>query len=303
MMLLVLAAAAVFLAPIPGVELPAAWRQALVPSGESRQRPPAGSGPVKMKVSGAKTDTPTPAPAAGRPSGVVPAADRTTAPAAAGSDPPADLAGRAPERAGAAAKRDGGDPPERSGTKDSGMRADTGSAPAEPLAAAGAEDAAAQPPEFLGTVILGERETLWRLVEKVYGVFEKDYLKSVLAANPRIRDPNHVEIGRGIRLPAIPAAVEPPGRKGWWIRLEQKSGLNDAIEALRRHPKEMPPVRILSYWHPAKGMVFSMILQERFTDEAAARYEIERLAAASGVTGELVSGWPPETVFYADPWG
>lgn len=159
-----------------------------------------------------------------------------------------------------------------------------------------------KPPEFLGTVVLQNRETLWRLVEKVYGVFEEDYLQSIRRANPQIRNPKRVEVGVGIRVPAIPAEVEPPQSRTWWIRLEQKAGLNEAIDVLRSHPEELPPIRVLPHWDPEEGLAFSILLRERFTDSSAAELELERLETSSRVKAELVTDWRPDTLFYADPY-
>ena len=160
---------------------------------------------------------------------------------------------------------------------------------------------AASPPEYLGTVVLQDRETLWRLVQKVYGVFEPDYLAAILEANPQISEPNRLEVGTGVRVPAIPVKPRPSARQNWWLRLGEQTSLSEAVEAIRRHPKTMPPARIVPHWHPVHGLSFSILLQEAFQDEAAAEYEQKRLAISSNADAELLPGWEDGTVFYADP--
>ncbi len=196
-------------------------------------------------------------------------------------------------------------PAVRPAGKETGSSAETDAtetAALEAVEKTAAPEGETKPPEFLGTVVLQRRETLWRLVEKVYGVFEEDYLESIRRANPQIRNPKRVEVGVGIRVPAIAAEVQPPRSRIWWIRLGQKTGLNEAIDVLRGHPEDMPPIRVLPHWHPSEGLAFSVLLRERFTDRAAAGLELDRLKTASGVEAELVSDWKPDTVFYADPY-
>ena len=156
-------------------------------------------------------------------------------------------------------------------------------------------------PEFLGTVVLQDRETLWRLVEKVYGVYKPSHLESIRKANPRIRNPKKMEVGSAVKVPAIPAKVDPSPGQTWWIRLGEKDLLEEAIDAYRRHPDAMPPIRIVPHWHPVEGLGFSILLRQTFTDKASAEYERERLSLSSEVDAELLSGWPEGTVFYANP--
>jgi hypothetical protein len=173
-----------------------------------------------------------------------------------------------------------------------------------PAAASGvaSKAAPAEPPAYLGIVVLQSRETLWRLVGKVYGEYDPSHLESILKANPQIHNPKKVEVGSAVRIPAIPARVESAPGSSWWIRLGEKALLEEAIDAYRHHPEAMPPIRIVPHWHPSTGLNFSILLKERFTDEEAARLEIERLKTASGIDAALVSEWAPETVFYADPY-
>ncbi|MGD8366427.1 MAG: AAA family ATPase [Desulfobacterales bacterium] len=202
------------------------------------------------------------------------------------------------------------DPANLEGTKavDTPARQEPSLAPA--AAAASPEvvqrdDTAAQngsPPEFLGSVVLRNRETLWRLVEKVYGVFEPSYLQSVLEANPDIGSPKRVEAGAAIRVPAIPAKVAPDAGSTWWVRLGEKTSLEDAVDALRRHPRAMPPIRIVPHWHPDQGLGFSVLLRENFAEKETAEYERQRLQLSSGTEAEVFDGWPAGTVFYANPY-
>ncbi len=198
-------------------------------------------------------------------------------------------------------------PPEKRRNGSAPLKTKSGSlaGPAPPIADFRHDDTAGTAggqPEFLGTVVLRNRETLWRLVEKVYGEFEPSYLASVLEANPDIGSPKRVEVGSAVRVPAIPAKVASPSGTTWWVRLGEKTSLEDAVEVLRRHPRTMPPIRIVPHWHPEQGLGFTVLLREPFAEKDAAEYERQRLALSSGEEAELFAGWPPDTVLYANPY-
>lgn len=158
------------------------------------------------------------------------------------------------------------------------------------------------PPDSLGTVKLEERETLWRLVEKVHGVFEPSYLTALEEINPHIRNPRRVEIGDVVTVPAIPVRLPASPPQRWWVAVAETTQLEDAIEVLRTYPEDGPKIRIISNWNPKEGLKFRVILSEIFRDETTARYRMETLPAGDGVARRLFSAWDPETIFYANPY-
>jgi general secretion pathway protein A len=158
------------------------------------------------------------------------------------------------------------------------------------------------PPDSLGTVKLEKRETLWRLVEKVHGVFEPSYLKALEEINPHIRNPRRVEVGDVVTVPAIPVRLPASPPQRWWVAVAETTHLEDAIEVLRTYPEDGPKIRIISSWNPKEGLKFRVILSEIFRDETTARYRMETLPAGDGLARRLFSAWDPETIFYANPY-
>jgi general secretion pathway protein A len=157
------------------------------------------------------------------------------------------------------------------------------------------------PPLVLGQVTLKRNETLWRLIEKVYGVFDDQYLESLKAVNPHIDNPNRVETGRLISVPAIPARVKPLASKVWWVKVCEKEQLKEAIELLRAYPEAAPSIRLLPYWNK-RELKFVILLREYFYNEADAGRQIERLPLETGAEASILSSWEKDIVFYADPF-
>jgi len=163
------------------------------------------------------------------------------------------------------------------------------------------------PPPVLGSVALRRRETLWKLIEKVYGVVDPhvintQYLKSVTEANSHIDNPDRIEAARLIVLPAIPAKVKPSKLDVWWVKIEEKDTLKDSINLLRSYPDDAPPVRIVPYWTNLSGLKFAVLLRELFDDEASARRQLSNLPQAIANGGKILCSWDKDTIFYADPY-
>ncbi len=156
--------------------------------------------------------------------------------------------------------------------------------------------------ESLGQVTLMRRETLSGLIQSVYGDFNSKYFKSLILANPSIDDPDRVTIGQMVDLPAIPARVQPPDTAAWWVRLARKDNLNAAYRYLRELPRGSPPLRLLPYWQPDKGLQFALVLDQYFVKKSSASKRLQQLPRKYAAGGEVLSIWSKDAVFFADPF-
>jgi general secretion pathway protein A len=156
-------------------------------------------------------------------------------------------------------------------------------------------------PLLLGQVELKHNDSLWRLIEKVYGVFTYQHLNSLMKVNPHIRHPDHTEVGQLIYIPALPAPIKPMPTEVWWIKIGEEDHLDAAINRLRSYPKDAPPVRLVPYWNRRIGLKFAVILKDYFFDEASARNQLSKLLPLVSPKGKILSSWVEDTVFFADP--
>ena len=121
-------------------------------------------------------------------------------------------------------------------------------------------------------------------------------------ANPFIKNPNYVEAGRLISVPAIPATVKPLPMEVWWVNLEEKDRLEEAINVLRAYPRNASPIRIIPYWNSISGLKFAVLLREYFFDETSALAKLKKLPPSLAIGGKVLSVWDKDIVFYADPF-
>jgi general secretion pathway protein A len=155
---------------------------------------------------------------------------------------------------------------------------------------------------ILGDITLERNDTLSRVIQQVYGNYNSRYFRSLILANPVINDPDRVEVGQTVYLPAIPVSVGPINQKAWWILITEKDNLQAAFDYLRNYPADRPAMRMIPYWNNQTGSRFAIILKTRFADEDSARQQLRRLPAELKSQGRVLSQWGNDTVFFANPF-
>lgn len=156
--------------------------------------------------------------------------------------------------------------------------------------------------EFLGNITVQRNETLSRIIQKVYGNYNSKYFKLLILANPLIDDPDRVDIGQALSLPAIPARVRPRSQKIWWIQVTETESLQEAFNFLRSYPEQGPPVRLIPYWTSEAGMIFAVVMKEYFSNPVAATHQIDQLPLEFAAQGKVISLWNKDAVYFADPF-
>ena len=156
--------------------------------------------------------------------------------------------------------------------------------------------------DLLGKLTLQRNETLSRIIQIVYGNYNSRYFRSLILANPLIDDPDRVEVGQTISLPAIPAKVRPQPSPTWWVQVDEKDSLEAAINFLRSYPDQAPPVRMIPYWSSEAGTRFVLVLKSIFANKTAADMQLRQLPPNLTLDGKIVSLWDEDTVFFADPF-
>jgi general secretion pathway protein A len=156
--------------------------------------------------------------------------------------------------------------------------------------------------KILGQITLKPNETLSRIIMGIYGGFDLKYFKSLITVNPAIEDPDRVDVGQIISLPAIPARVRPLNTPVWWVKIDDSDSLEAAFNLLRNHPDRFPGVRLIPYWNPSDGTRFAVLLDKLFKDEITARNHQQQLPAELASKSTVLSRWEKETVYFSNPY-
>jgi general secretion pathway protein A len=155
---------------------------------------------------------------------------------------------------------------------------------------------------ILGQITLRRDETISRIIQRVYGNFNSKYFKSLILANPDIEDPDRVEVGQIISLPALSVEVTPLDRSVWWVKVDETDQLEDAYNVFRNYPENASAMRLIPYWTPGNGTQFSVVLNRLFNDEQTAHDELALMPARLLANSKVVSSWDRKSVYFADPY-
>jgi general secretion pathway protein A len=157
-------------------------------------------------------------------------------------------------------------------------------------------------PETLGTIRLRRNETISGLILRVYGNYSNKHFRALILANPSLEDPDLVQTGRPILLPAVPTVVKPLIKNAWWVKLGEWADLQEAYDLLRAYPDSAPAARLIPCWRPATGLRFVVVLKQLFSSPEAAGLQLKLLPAGVSESSEVMGVWGERTVFFADPY-
>jgi general secretion pathway protein A len=157
-------------------------------------------------------------------------------------------------------------------------------------------------PETLGILEIEKNETLSGIIHSVYGEYNSRYFRSLVLANPAIDDPDRIPVGQRITIPAVPLQLAPPKGRVYWVKLNESDRLQPVFDRLRKYPASAPAVKLVSYWTPRKGIRFALVLKQHFSDKEAAGMQLKLMSTRHAKTGQVVSSWGKDTVFFSDPY-
>ncbi|BBD08520.1 AAA family ATPase [Desulfovibrio ferrophilus] len=119
---------------------------------------------------------------------------------------------------------------------------------------------------LLGQVTAVRYESLSSLIKAIYGRFDPSLLETVLKANPGMTDPNLLQVGQRVNFPTMEVGTAP----AYWVQLDDKPELSEAIKIWRTLPEETKP-RILPHLDAAGSRRFAIISDEPCLSEHEAR--------------------------------
>lgn len=159
-----------------------------------------------------------------------------------------------------------------------------------------------RPPEMLGSVSLKLNETVSGLIQKVYGSYSSRHFRAVTLANPKIADPDRVEAGQAIHLPAVALDLKPLNKNVWWVKMAEKATIEEGLNLLQSLPSSAPAARLIPVWRPLSGLRFVVILKQVFTSADSADLQRALLPSDFEKSAQVLAAWGEETVLYADPY-
>jgi len=157
-----------------------------------------------------------------------------------------------------------------------------------------------EPPDYLGDIITAPGENFGDMVRKIYGPwsFNPANVKTVLAVNPNLKNPELLNVGDKIRFPTIPVVLTPKAEEVWWIRITALDNIQSAYRFLRKYKKSSPPLVIIPSRDDSGQVLMNILLEEYFMDKESAQKAIQNLPPAITAQAEALHGLDPATFYY-----
>jgi len=157
-----------------------------------------------------------------------------------------------------------------------------------------------EPPDYLGDIITAPGENFGDMVRKIYGPwsFNPANVKTVLAVNPNLKNPELLNVGDKIRFPTIPVVLTPKAEEVWWIRITALDNIQSAYRFLRKYKKSSPPLVIIPSRDDSGQVLMNILLEEYFMGKESAQKAIHSLPPAITAQAEALHGLDPATFYY-----
>ena len=155
-------------------------------------------------------------------------------------------------------------------------------------------------PDYLGEIVVKRKMTIWRILENVYGDTSKDMASRLLAANPQVKNQDHVSSGSIIKLPTVAEKTRLLRQNDIIVALEQSRELENIYYSFieKRDLASMPPIRFVALWNKRDGRQFVIALSGRFADTDEAQTAIRRLPPDLAGRARVLSKWESDTIYF-----
>jgi general secretion pathway protein A len=150
-------------------------------------------------------------------------------------------------------------------------------------------------PDTLGQIIVFKGFSISRATTKIYGTLSEGQFKALAEANPDVKNFAQIPVGEKINFPAVPRALS--HGSAYRIRIAQKNTLEDAYKFVKDNADYN--LRILPYWNRYNGLVFDVMLNGKYSDEASARRKIQALPPRLAASAWPLNHYASDTVFFS----
>ena len=159
-----------------------------------------------------------------------------------------------------------------------------------------------KPPMMLGELTIRPGDTLIHLVRLVYGTADNRCMRSVIAANPDIRNPDTIDLEDVVSFPLVVFQWDNQYLGKHRVILKELGSLAAARDLLIETSRAIrTPLRLFCYWTPEEGSRFQLALATQFDTIADAQGSLTKLPVALATEASIRSGWPEGALLFSNP--
>jgi general secretion pathway protein A len=155
-------------------------------------------------------------------------------------------------------------------------------------------------PSILGQLPLDKGKSAWLNFMDIYDSADANLFRVFKQANPHIEESSEAGAGALANIPAIPTlSGSAIMRNTCSIQIDRLESFEEAYRLFKTFRKEDPTgVMLLPYWSGREGLIFVLLLKDRFPDRISAVEAMERLPVSLREKAGIIDGWDEDTVFY-----
>jgi general secretion pathway protein A len=154
-------------------------------------------------------------------------------------------------------------------------------------------------PSLLGQLPVETGRSAWLNFLNIYTSSDAELFSAFVQANPGIEKGTGADTEAVANIPAIPAPSGSARRHGCYIQVARLERLDVAFSFFRTFDKDgSVGVMLFPYWSSREGLVFALLLKDRFTDRMSAEKAAERLPSSLRKNARILDRWDEDTVFY-----
>jgi hypothetical protein len=136
----------------------------------------------------------------------------------------------------------------------------------------------------------------------VYGTAENRCMRSVIAANPHIQDPDAIDLEDVVFFPLVVYQWNDQYLNKHRVILKELGTLAAARDILMdMSPAIRTPLRLYCYWTPEEGSRFQLALATQFDTLHDAQASLTGLPGALATEAGIRSGWPEGALLFSLP--
>jgi len=154
-------------------------------------------------------------------------------------------------------------------------------------------------PSLLGQLPVEKGKSAWLNFIDIYASSDTELYNAFVRANPGIEETTRAGAEAVANIPAVPAPSGGARRNSYYIQIARLERLDVAFSYFRTRDREgTVGVMLFPYWSSREGLVFPLLLKDRFADRQSAAEAAERLPSSLRKDARIVDRWDEDTVFY-----
>ena len=157
-----------------------------------------------------------------------------------------------------------------------------------------------QMPDYLGTITLKKRMTIWRVLENIYGDTSRELANRFIKKNPQLKNIDNTRQGTVIRVPSFAERARVLKKDTVIVSLGDSQELENLYYTYveKKDQRNTPTLLFLSFWNERKGKQFAIVLEKRFASVEEAQESISQLPSALAASAHVISPWDDDTVVF-----